>query len=120
MTLDDLRGLPSFVYLATPYSLYGAGRPSAAYDAARHAAHLVERGIKVFSPIVHSHHVAEIGRIDPLSHDLWMTQNEPFMRAASVLVAVRLPGWEKSVGMAMEAEFFQRAGKPIVEMEALP
>ncbi|MFG1413490.1 DUF1937 family protein [Xanthobacter sp. VTT E-85241] len=120
MTLDDLRGLPSFVYLATPYSRYRWGLASAAYDAERHAAHLIGLGLRVFSPIAHSHTIARVGGIDPLSHEIWMEQNQPFMDAASAMVAVRMDGWKESMGMAMEAEFFQAAGKPIVEMEALP
>lgn len=120
MTIDSLRGRLGFVYLGTPYSRYSAGRHAAAYDAARHAAYLVRMGIIVFSPIVHSHHVAEIGHIDPLSYEIWMAQNEPFMSAAIAMIAVKLDGWRDSKGMAMEAEFFQRAGKPIIEMERLP
>ena len=120
MMLCDLRGHRGLVYVATPYARYPFGLDAAAYDAARHAGHLVsEYGARVFSPIAHSHTVARVAGIDPRSHEIWMAQNEPFMQAATVMVAVKLPGWQESVGMAMEAQFFQAAGKPIIEMEAL-
>ncbi len=120
MTLEDLLGQPGFLYLASPYTRYRDGLSSAAYDAKRHAAHLIRLGFVVYSPIAHSHEIARVGGLDHTDHALWMEQCAPLMDAASAMVAVKLPGWKSSVGMALEAEYFQRAGKPIVEMEPLP
>ena len=120
MTLDDLRGLPGLIYVATPYSAYVFGRSSAAHDARRHAGHLMREGFTVFSPIAHSHDIARVSGLDEINHHFWMQQCRPFMDAAVALVIVRLPGWEISRGIAEEAAYFQAAGKPMVEMEPLP
>lgn len=119
MTLEHLLGKPGFLYLASPYTKAHHGLSAAAYDAKRHAAHLMRLGFIVFSPIAHSHEIARVGGLDHTDHEMWMNQCQPLMEAASAMVCLKLPGWKESVGMAMEAEYFQRAGKPIVEMEPL-
>lgn len=121
MTLDDLLDCGGFVYLATPYTRYIHGLNCAAYDACRHAEYLVRvYDLRVYSPIVHGHELCKWGKLNALDHHLWMRQNAPFMHAASAMVAVKMLGWQESRGMAEEAEYFQAAGKPIVEMEYLP
>lgn len=119
MTLEDLLQLGGITYLAVPYAAHVHGLSCAAYDADRHAAHLIRMGLVVFSPISHSHPIARVGGIDPRSHEIWMGQNDHFMQAASAMVAVHLPGWEDSIGMKMEREAFACMGKPVVEMSAL-
>jgi len=120
MTLEDILRVGGITYLAVPYTAHHHGLACAAYDADRHAAHLIRMGFVVFSPISHSHPIARVGGIDPRSHEIWMEQNTSFMQAASSMIAVHLPGWEDSIGMKMEREAFARMGKPVVEMEALP
>lgn len=118
--LEDLIGYPGLVYVSTPYTLYPFGLSAAAYDAKRHTAHLIRMGIVAISPIAHGHEVARVGGLDPIGLDLWMAQNQPLMEACSAMVAVHLPGWKESRGMAHEAEHFTSVGKPVVEMGALP
>ena len=120
MTLEDLKGRPGILYLAAPYTAHPYGLAAADYDANRHAAHLIKLGFTVFSPISHSHPIARVGALDPRSHDLWMGQNDAFMDACFAMVAVHIDGWRESIGMKMERAAFQRMGKPIVEMAALP
>ena len=120
MTLEDLLGRTGFLFLSSPYSRYTPGLAAATYDAQRHAAHLINLGFVVYSPIAHAHQIAKVGGIDPLDHELWMRQGEPFMESASAMVALKLPGWRDSVGMELEREAFIRMRKPIVEMEPLP
>lgn len=120
MTLEKLLKRGGITYMAVPYSAAPYGLSCAAHDADKHAAHLIKMGFVIFSPISHSHPIARVGGIDPRSHELWMAQNDRFMHACSGMIAVKLPGWKSSIGMALEAEYFQRARKPIVEMEPLP
>lgn len=120
MTLDELIGFKGLVYMAVPYTAAKHGLNCAAYDADRHAAYLIKRGLRVFSPISHSHVIAAVGEIDPRSHVLWMDQNGPFMAASGIMVAVKLPGWENSIGMMQERETFRKMGKPVIEMDPLP
>ena len=120
MTLEDLKGRPGILYVAVPYDAHPHGLNSAAYDADRHAGHLIRLDFTVFSPISHSHSMARAAGLDPRDYDLWMKQNAPFMDACFAMVAVHIDGWRESIGMKMEREAFRSMGKPIVEMAALP
>lgn len=110
-TLHSLR-LYSLVYLATPYSKYRGGISLAFRDAAALAGRLLIAGVKVYSPIAHTHPIAEAAGLDPLDHDLWLAADEPFMHAAQALVVAEMDGWQVSKGIAHEMERFQQLGKP--------
>lgn len=118
--LVELGVADRIAYLATPYAAHPYGLAAATCDAARHAAELMTLGVRVFSPIAHGHPIAMAGRIPPESHEFWLAQDEPFMEAAAAMIAVRLPGWDKSTGMAWERAWFAERGKPVLDMEALP
>ena len=103
-----------FWYMATPYTKYGWGRDVAFEIACGFAAELmVKNGYKVFSPIAHSHSIAEYGWLDPVDHEFWMDQCAPFMKAAEGLIVICMDGWRSSVGVAAEIEYFKSAGKKI-------
>jgi len=106
-----------FWYLATPYTGFYGTRHQAWCMASDQTALLIRHGICAFSPIVHSHPVAERGGIDPRDHDLWLGLDEALMEAAVGMIRCRLPGWERSRGMSWEADWFQRHGKHVVEMQ---
>lgn len=111
--------IESFWYLGSPYSSYRWGLDAACRKASALAASLTFAGIPVFSPIAHSHALAEYGALDPLDHDFWMTADAPFMRAAGGLIVAEMAGWRDSAGLAMEIEVFDRAGKPVVYLDDL-
>ncbi|MBS7698622.1 DUF1937 family protein [Chelatococcus sp. YT9] len=112
--LDDLRDLPGFVYLGQPFTMYQHGHRAAAYDGSRAAAKLIERGFRVFAPIPHSHRIAEVGNLSQTDQTLWEYQDKPFVDAASSLIVLMLPGWDRSKGLAHEIDQFEKAGKPVV------
>jgi hypothetical protein len=100
-------------YLATPYTKYEPS-PSAAYTAAAKLAGLLMRcGHTVFSPIVHGHPIAEIGKIDPLDYKLWRTLNRLIVPGCDYLIIGQLAGWAKSTGLAEEIIWFEQMRKPI-------
>jgi hypothetical protein len=103
----------SFHYLASPYSAHPDGMEHAYRDACAAAALLIRAGVPVFSPIAHSHGIAEIGGIDPASHAIWLPADAPMMRAAMGLIVLQLPGWDMSIGVAAEIAEFRLAGKPV-------
>ena len=119
----------SFYYLATPYSLYPVKGflgwmcrlPGlkhlrlwlAFIVASRQAALLVAAGVKVYCPIAHTHPIAVFSGMDPLSHDIWIPVDEPFMDAAYGLIVCMLPGWMQSKGIDIEIKRFRRAGKVV-------
>ena len=103
----------SLVYLATPYTLYHAGIDVAYEDACRLSARLLLDGVKIFSPIVHSHAIAEHGNLDPLDHSFWLPINESTMQASDALLVAKMVGWENSFGVSHEIEWFTERGKPV-------
>jgi hypothetical protein len=105
-----------FWYLGSGYSLHPRGLEAAAAEACRAAGDLMRAGVKVFCPIAHSHAISMHGGIDPLSHEIWMPADEPFMHAAHGLIVLKGDGWEQSRGLRQEIGTFQMADKPIVFM----
>jgi hypothetical protein len=113
---NDLRRY-SLCYLATPYSKYKAGLDKAFEDAAALAAVLLVEGVKVYSPIAHTHPLAKYSHLDPLDHEIWLPFDEAMMTAADALIVVHMDGWEESYGIAHEIKFFAEAGKPIYDLD---
>lgn len=105
-------------YLATPYSKYKGGDLNAAFeDASRLAAELLAAGIRVYSPIAHTHPLAIHGNLDPLDHSIWLPFDEAMMDAADCLIVAHMDGWDTSFGIAHEVKFFEDAGKPIFDLD---
>jgi hypothetical protein len=103
-------------YLATPYSKYPAGIEAAFRDAAALTGRLLVSGLRVYSPIAHTHPVAIYSGLDPFDHKIWLPFDEAMMRAADVLVVAHMDGWEESYGIAHEIKFFADARKPIYDL----
>ena len=110
--------IPSGIaYLATPYSRYPRGTSEAFKDASKIAAQLLCAGLKVYSPIAHTHPIAVYGALDLLDHSIWLPFDEAMMEVASVLIVAQLEGWEESKGVAHEVKFFADRGKPIYDLD---
>lgn len=104
-------------YLATPYSKYPEGIEAAFRDACKVSARLIEAGVRVFSPIAHSHPIAVHGNLNPLDHDMWLPVDAPMMRGAYGLLVAKLPTWESSYGISVEIDAFRQANKPVTFLE---
>jgi len=109
----------TLAYLATPYSKYPDGIERAFVDAAKLAARLMQSGVKVYSPIAHTHPLAIHGNIDPLDHDIWLPFDEAMLSVCGTLIVAHLLSWETSKGIAHEVAFFEKAGKPIFDCNPL-
>lgn len=103
-----------FWYLATPYTKYHAGLQMAYSHACAHAAWLIARGVPVFSPIAHTHGIAEMSQVDAKDGAYWLAADEPIMNSAYGLIVCKMKGWEESSGVQHEIDYFHKAGKPIV------
>lgn len=104
------------MYLASPYSNPDpAVREQRFREACRVTAALVHAGYVVFSPVVHSHFLAEHGL--PNTWAFWRKQDETFLERADSLVVLMLPGWQESVGVRGEIEIARELGKPTVYLE---
>jgi hypothetical protein len=116
--VDKLRS-HGLVYLATPYTKYPAGFHMAAVDAARIAADLMRAGVKVYSPIVHTHPLALYGNLDPLDHSIWLPFDETIMNLSDACcIGADMAGWETSFGVGHEISTFWRQEKPVYRLRA--
>lgn len=100
-------------YMATPYSKYERGPEMAYEEACKCAALLLKRGLFVFSPVAHSHPIAQFGGLDPLCHKTWMPLDLALLDECDGLLVVMMPGWKESVGVRLEIERAQKSEKPI-------
>lgn len=105
----------SFVYLASPYTPTGSETIEDRVEAvSRYAADLMMQGHSVFSPIVHSHYVANhLSDELRLDHEFWMQQDLAILRCASKMIVLKLPGWERSKGIAREIEAARKVNIPV-------
>lgn len=104
------------IYLAIPYT-FG---PSFSFDIAnRVCADLMSKGHVVFSPISHSHPVADhLPKELRTDADWWMNQDLPFVEWADCVCVVRIGRLgdvliEKSKGVQMELKRANELNKPI-------
>jgi hypothetical protein len=74
----------------------------------------------VYSPISHTHPIAEAGHLDPLDHNIWLPFDEPMMRNAYGLIVAMMDGWQTSYGLRVEIDWFKSHGRPIVYLEPPP
>ena len=113
MTFHQLRKY-DLVYLSSPYSLHPRGRDVAFAEICKVAGDLIAEGVKVFSPIAHSHAICRYcDDVDPLDHVTWLEQDEAVIGACDAMVIVELESWENSFGIAAEVDLFRLAEKPI-------
>lgn len=118
LTLANVAELP-LVYMATPYTKYKDGIECAFKDASALAARLLVRGVKVYSPIAHTHPLAVYGGLDPLDHKIWLPFDEAMMRACAALVVAQMDGWRESYGVLHEIKFFAEQRKPVFYLDTV-
>lgn len=116
MTIENLQQYP-LIYLATPYSKYPQGLEAAFRDTAALTARLLVRGLKVYSPIAHTHPIAIHGGADPLDHSIWLPFDRAIMDKADALLVAKMETWEQSKGIHYEIDVFKQAGKPIYYLD---
>lgn len=104
---------PTKIYLAIPYSF----NPELSYKIANEVtAGLMEQGFVVFSPISHSHPVADyLAPNKRIDHEFWMKQDLPLLEWADELHVIDLGNGEiqQSRGVNEEMETAFKLGKPI-------
>ena len=116
INLSDLRKY-ELIYVGTPYTKYPAGIEEAFRDACSITADLLRSGLRVYSPIAHTHPIAIYGNIDPLDYEIWLPFDAAIMKASDAMIVVKMETWEKSHGVKHEIETFTAAGKPVFYLD---
>ena len=91
----------TLIYLASPFSHPDPVVREQRFEAAcRAAAKLTRQGRTTYSPIVHSFNLC---RYDlPLDWQFWQKHDLRFLEMCSEVIVLKLPQWEKSVGVQAE------------------
>ncbi len=90
------------IYLATPYSHESAEVRKQRFETVnRAAAKLFKAGKIVYSPISHTHPIAEAGNL-PLDWGFWGSADKVFLSMCSEVVVLKQDGWEESKGVKAE------------------
>lgn len=101
--------LKDMVYLACPYTAKDAQDEAEAEEirearfrtVSAVAGMLMKQGVIVFSPITHSHIIANEQEM-PTTWKFWREQDLEFLKRSQRLVVLTLPGWEESEGVTEE------------------
>ena len=105
---------PKKIYLAIPYNDSKDGIRWERFKKANEvAAALMRRGHCVFSPISHSHPIAEQCDL-PKGYDFWRSWNKPFVEWCDELHVVTIDGWKESTGVQDEIRMAEEMGKKVV------
>ncbi|MEX1230840.1 MAG: DUF1937 family protein [Planctomycetaceae bacterium] len=100
------------IYLASPYSHPDPAVRESRYRLACHAvAILLHAGLTCYSPIVHSHPLAQYGF--PTDWAFWEPHNREHLARCDELVVLTIRGWQESVGVAAEVALAEELGKPV-------
>lgn len=93
------------IYLASPYSHQDPAIVHRRYVAACKAtAELMKWGEHVFSPIAHSHVVAEVGDFHT-GWEFWQKIDFEWIRMCGYVYVLMLDGWDRSVGVTAELRY---------------
>lgn len=106
----------SLAYLASPYSHSDEKvREQRFLSACAAASRLMREGKHVFSPIAHTHPIAQFGL--PLDWDFWGEYDRKFLAVCESMIVLTLDGWEKSKGVGAEMQIARDMNIPITFME---
>jgi hypothetical protein len=109
--------MPDIIYLAAPYSHPDPTIRLERFIAINKAAgRMMTMGKIVFSPISHSHPIAEQCDL-PLDWKYWELFDRTFLSLCSKLIVLRLPGWQISKGVLDEMGVAVELGIPVEFME---
>lgn len=101
------------IYLASPYTHPDAEKRRLRYrEAMEWCARFMKKGHVVFSPIVHSHPLAEQCDM-PTTWEFWRGQDEAYLHVIDELWVLTLPGWRTSTGVQAEIKIAEDLGKVV-------
>jgi hypothetical protein len=96
------------IYLASPYSHADEEvRLARFHQVCIVAAELIKQDYVVFCPIAHSHPIEVHGGVGG-GWDVWIKQDIPIMERCDELHVACMPGWEESIGVQAEIEWWEK------------
>ena len=108
--------ITDLVYLACPYSHDDNSVREHRFDIAnRKAAELMSAGVMVFSPISHTHPIAEHGL--PKGWDFWERYDRLYLETCRAMIVLTADGWEESTGVQAEIDIISGLGRPIFYLD---
>jgi hypothetical protein len=101
------------IYLAVPYSHDDPAVREQRFKAVSKAAHtLMQDGKLVFSPINHSHYLAETYKM-PAGWEYWEKFDRKILSICDEFYVLCLDGWEESVGVQAEIRVAKQLRIPV-------
>ena len=101
------------IYVACPYFHKSQDVMSARFEAVNaFCAELMREGLLIFSPISHTHPIAQYGL--PKGWDFWKAYDQVYLDMCAGAIVLRLGGWENSTGVAAEIAEMNLQRKPVV------
>lgn len=101
------------IYLAAPYTHKERAVMVERFERINAiAAKFMAAGLYVFSPISHTHPIADAGTL-PRGWDFWKGYDETMISRCNQLYVLMLPGWRESTGVNAEMEIAEKMGIPI-------
>lgn len=105
------------IYLACPYTHKNREVMIQRFEAVNKvAARLMAEGKYVFSPISHTHPIAEAGSL-PRDWEYWEGYDRRVLKCCDRIIVACLPGWTESTGVKAEMKIGQEMGIPIEFLE---
>ena len=106
-------GQRQLVYLASPHSHpLKSVRDYRFQMACKAAGILMAQGMIVFSPIAHSHPIADLCGIHE-EWEYWQKFDRVFIGVSRALIVLCLDGWKESVGVQAEIKIAKELGIPV-------
>jgi hypothetical protein len=78
------------------------------------AANVLKKGYNVFSPITHSHIIAEKGNLEALDHEFWLALDRWYVDRCDQIWVYNQPGWMESTGVNREMDWAWKQEKPVI------
>lgn len=101
------------IYLACPYTHPARNVMVSRFEAANKAAgKLMSNGKYVFSPISHTHPIADSASL-PRGWDYWEGYDRRILSCCNRVIVLKLEGWEKSTGVQAEIKIALELNLPV-------
>jgi hypothetical protein len=106
-------GQRQLVYLASPYSHPLKSVREYRFKVACEAAGtLMAQGMLVFSPIAHTHPIADFCTL-PKGWEFWEKFDRAFIGVSRALIVLTIDGWKESTGVQAEIKIAKELGIPV-------